>query len=73
MVRDKIKDLIGYERDKHSRGIVSTDANALKGYRIQRDHMIKFAKVGNLENDVAMLKNDINDIKSMLVQLINNK
>lgn len=69
--RDKVENSTNLERDKYSRAIVNIDSNALKAYRIQREKMMKFSKVENLENEVANLKNDLNDIKSLLVQLIN--
>lgn len=72
-MRDKVENSPFLERDKHSRAIVNTDSNALKGYRIQREKMLKFNRIEGLENDVASLKNDINDIKTMLIELINNK
>jgi len=71
--RDKIENVTNFEREKHSRAIVNTDSNALKAYRIQRDKMLKFNRITDLEADVSILKNDINDIKNLLVQLINNK
>jgi len=71
--RDKIENVTNFEREKHSRAIVNTDTNALKAYRIQRDKMLKFNRITDLEADVSTLKNDINDIKNLLVQLINNK
>jgi len=71
--REKIEDLVNFERDKRSRAVVNTDSNALKAYKIQRQNMMKFNKITDLETEMLGLKNDINDIKNLLVQLINNK
>lgn len=71
--RDRIENVSNFEKDKHSRAVVNTDSNALKAYKIQRDKMMKFNRITDLEIDVTNIKSDINEIKSLLHQLINNK
>lgn len=71
--RDLIENVNNFEKDRHSRAIVNTDSNALRAYKIQREKMIKFNRISDLEIDVTNIKNDIDEIKSLLHQLINNK
>ena len=66
-MRKKIEDVTGYEKDAYSKGVVSTDKNALAAYRIQRER-IKSSK--NLETEVQSLKNDVNEIKQLLSAIL---
>lgn len=69
-MRKKIEDSLSFERDNNSRAIVNVDKNALKAYRIQRTNS---KKALSANNDIENLKLDVQEIKSLLHQLINNK
>lgn len=61
-------------RDAKTGAIVNINSNeieqarAVKMARKQKDH-----EVENLKEDVAILKNDIHDIKQLLLQLVEKK
>lgn len=60
----------GYTRDKRSSAIISTDNQGLSAYRAQRD---KALQLNQLSQEVHDLKTDMNEIKGLLVKLINGK
>ena len=59
-----------FARDKKSRAVINTDSTAYSAYKTARgDHL----KIVHLNNQVNSLKNEISDIKSLLIELINGK
>lgn len=66
-----VKDDLSLARDAKTGAIVNINSNeierarAAKAARKQKDH-----EVENLKEDVAILKNDISDIKKLLLQLV---
>jgi hypothetical protein len=65
-----VKDHVNLRRDAHSKGILNTDAAAL------REHKEKQRLANEIEQNklkINRLENDISDIKSMLNMLINRK
>jgi len=60
----------GYIREKGSSAVISTDLHGLNAYRAQRDKALQF---NQLSQEVHDLKNDMNEIKGLLVKLINGK
>ena len=65
-----VKDHPGLFRDPRSKAIINEDK---KGYnRYLLDKSLK-EKNEQLEKDINNMRNDINDIKSLLVELLNKK
>lgn len=59
-----------FQKDSESKAILNVDKNALSAYKAQRNSIKKVMDVNvELEN----LKQDVEEIKAMLLQLINNK
>lgn len=71
MEKIQVKGHSNLYRDKSSNAILNTDMNAYQNYmeskRIKEEEM---KRVDNIENDLNMLKSDINEIKSMLRSLV---
>ena len=81
MIQEKIKlaePLNGFtERDKHSKAILNTDMDSYLKSKIQRRNMLDINKstqdLGVIRNEVNELKKDLTEIKSMLLQITNNR
>ena len=81
MIQEKIKlaePLNGFtERDKHSKAILNTDMDSYLKSKIQRRSMLDINKstqdLGVIRNEVNELKKDLTEIKSMLLQITNNR
>jgi hypothetical protein len=63
----KVKDHPEFVRDKRSNAILNVDAAALHKYREERDKLLNMKRVVE-EHD--QMKNDISDIKQMLLKLM---
>ncbi len=65
------------ERDFQSKAILNTDADALLKYKIQRRKMIDINKNRDemlmIKSQVSELKNDICEIKSLLLSLTSRR
>jgi len=67
----KVENEPNYIRDNNSRGILNTDNKGLVAYRLQKENRFKQQdQVERLANDVIKLKDDISDIKNLLVSLL---
>lgn len=70
----KVKDHPGLVRDTRSSAILNTSQQELAKYREERDFKLKLQNVmeksDGLEQDVAEIKNDMQEIKLLLQQLI---
>lgn len=81
MIQEKIKlaePLNGFtERDKHSKAILNTDMDSYLKSKVQRRNMLDINKstqdLGVIRNEVNELKKDLTEIKSMLLQITNNR
>lgn len=62
----KIKDNPELVRDQESNGILNTDTSGLEAYRAIRNKKLKE------EQRIDKIERDLDDIKSMLKQLIGN-
>ncbi len=69
-MRHKISGVENFVKDSNNKAVLNVDKGALNAYRKQRA-IISSAK--NLSEEVNLLKNDVKEIKEMLLQLINNK
>lgn len=64
------------EREKHSKAILNTDTQGLLRYKIQRQKMMEAGRTTkemiSVKEEVNSIRNDLNDIKKLLSQIINN-
>lgn len=67
MTKYKIKDNETLVRDAESNAVLNTDVSSLERYRMRRD--IENKK----EKEIQKIRDDIDDIKSLLTQLIAEK
>jgi len=66
----KIEDVSGYARDMSNRAIVSTDNNAVLAYKKRREKEITMQQA---IEDINSVKTELQDIKLLLTQLIQNR
>lgn len=66
----KIKDNVGYVRDMSNRAVVNVNNVALNAYKSKKK---KASEINTALEDINILKNDMSEIKQLLVQLINNR
>ena len=67
-----VKDHNNLVRDPVSNGIINTDQSEYDMYMSRRRlKLAEKAKVTNVEEDLANLKGEINEIKSLLKELVN--
>ena len=66
----KVKDHPNLVRDTISNAILNVDNDALNKYKQERDRLLKLNRV---VEEHEQIKNDISDIKSMLIKLMENK
>ena len=66
----KVKDNPSLIRDKSSKAILNTDIGALNKYKEERDFKLKLQKIVE-END--QMKNDIAEIKNLLLKVIEQR
>jgi hypothetical protein len=63
-----------YVRDSNSKAILSTDFQALKMYKAKRNqHKNMTRQFREFENDINSVKQEMQDIKSMLQQILSNQ
>jgi len=67
MTKYKIKDNETLVRDAESNAVLNTDLTSLEKYRMRREIE------NNREREIQKMRDDINDIKSLLTQLIAEK
>lgn len=67
MARIKLTDTNKYERDDHSKALLSNDMPALQAYKSRKQQMKQIESYGN---DINNLKNEIIEIKNLLTQLL---
>lgn len=67
MARIKLTDTNKYERDSHSKAIISNDLPALQAYKNRKKHMQQIESYGD---DINNLKNEMLEIKQMLKQIL---
>jgi hypothetical protein len=70
----RVKDHPGLVRDKNSNAILNTDQLALNKYKEERERLLKIKNAVDdtetLKKEVAQTKQDINEIKQMLMKLM---
>lgn len=61
---------VDYNRQAGSNALISKDNKALSAYKMQRNKNIKY---NSLEQEVQSMKDDLSQIKELLVKLIDRK
>lgn len=67
MTRIKLTDTNKYERDSHSKAILSNDQGALQAYKNRKKHNQQIESYGD---DINNIKNEMIEIKEMLAQIL---
>jgi hypothetical protein len=69
---NKVKNQVDLARDIKSNSIVNTNTKEFEKYMMRRSARSKsHDRVGSIENDLTELKGEINEIKSLLKELVN--
>jgi hypothetical protein len=63
----KLTDTNKYERDSHSKAILSNDNSGLLAYKNRKKHMQQIESYGD---DINNLKNEMIEIKNLLTQIL---
>ena len=62
-----------FVRDNNSKAVLNTDVNALEQYKIARDRKMKEESIlQNCVDDISSLKDDMQEIKNLLLKLSEN-
>lgn len=74
MAKYALDDTTKYLRDGHSKAIVSNDLEGLKQYQAKRQTQKSIAnRFREFENDINTVKEEMQDIKNMLQQILKNQ
>ena len=66
----KVQDSPGFVRDMSNKALLNTDSSAILSYKKQR---ARRNDINEAMADINMLKNEMSDIKGLLMQLLQNK
>jgi hypothetical protein len=66
----KVQDSPGFVRDMSNKALLNTDSSAILSYKKQRERR---NDINEAMADINMLKNEMSDIKGLLMQLLQNK
>lgn len=71
----KMKEIVGgfTERDVNSKALLNTDIDSLLKYKIQKRKMANNNEVEKMRDEVTNLKNEMIEIKELLLTLIKSK
>ena len=62
-----------FVRDNNSKAVLNTDVNALEQYKFARDKRLQEQNIlQNCVDDISSLKDDMNEIKNLLIKLSEN-
>ena len=62
-----------FVRDNNSKAVLNTDVNALEQYKIARDRKMKEESIlQNCVDDISSLKDDMQEIKNLLLKISEN-
>ena len=62
------------ERDAHSKALLNTDLNGLKKYKLQRErHFQNIQEMSRVKSDISSLRDEMREIKQLLISLSQNK
>lgn len=67
----RVKDEPGYVRDMNSRAILNIDSSGLNAYKAKKRAMLQQkSQINNLTDDVNQLREEMLEIKNLLVRLL---
>lgn len=74
----KVEGFSQYQKDTTNGGVVNVDARSYAAYKRNKtialqknqEHMNMAEQVSSLENEINIMKNDLTDIKNILVKLL---
>jgi hypothetical protein len=66
----KVQDSPGFVRDMSNKALLNSDSSAILSYKKQRERR---NDINEAMADINMLKNEMSDIKGLLMQLLQNK
>lgn len=71
----KMKEVVGgfTERDMNSKALLNTDIDSLLKYKIQKRKMSNSTEIEKMRDEVATLKNEMCEIKELLLTLVKSK
>ncbi|NDG29548.1 hypothetical protein EB118_05550 [bacterium] len=71
----KMKEVVGgfTERDVNSKALLNTDVDSLLKYKIQKRKMSNNTEIEKMRDEVATLKNEMCEIKELLLILVKSK
>lgn len=71
----KMKEVVGgfTERDVNSKALLNTDIDSLLKYKIQKRKMSNSTEIEKMRDEVATLKNEMCEIKELLLTLVKSK
>jgi len=71
----KMKEVVGgfTERDVNSKALLNTDMESLLRYKIQKRKLGNSSEVEKMRDEVTNLKNEMIEIKELLLTLIKSK
>ena len=62
-----------FVRDTLSKAVLNTDKNALEQYKIARDQRVQDQNIlNNCVSDINILKDDLQEIKNLLIKMSEN-
>ena len=62
-----------FVRDTLSKAVLNTDKNALEQYKIARDQRVQDQNIlNNCVSDINILKDDMQEIKNLLIKMSEN-
>ena len=62
-----------FVRDTLSKAVLNTDKNALEQYKIARDQRVQDQNIlNNCVSDINILKDDMREIKNLLIKMSEN-
>jgi len=62
-----------FTRDDFSKAVLNTDLTALEQYKLSRDQRLKEQSIlKNCVNDINILKDDMQEIKNLLIKMSEN-
>ena len=72
-MKKKVKEDVNLVRDESTNAILNTNYLEYQNYlNLKRSKQNNSKKIENLENEMSEIKNNIDEIKSMLSSLMNN-
>ena len=68
----KVQDDPGFVRDTYNNAIIATDLSEKKAYLEAQKRELNISRIGEMNDRIEKLENNIDEIKMLLLTLINN-